>query len=82
MLRLSELDEGQYGKIDRVFEEDEELLRFYDEVNLKPGSTVNVVNVARVRGEVDSITIIVNKGTEPTLLGPKRASNIWMVRLP
>ena len=79
MLRLSDLDEGQQGKIDRVFEEDEELLRFYDEVNLKPSSIVNIVSVARVRGEVDSATITVSGHAEPVLLGPKRASNIWIV---
>ena len=79
MIRLSDLNEGQQGKIDRVFEEDEELLLFYNEVNLKPGSVVDVLSVARVRGEVDSITINVSDHVGPVLLGPKRSSNIWIV---
>jgi hypothetical protein len=71
--RLSDQVDGTTQTIDRVFEEDEELLRFFESEELKPGATVRITERAAYRG---TITITVD-GKE-IVLGLQAGSRIWV----
>ena len=79
MRRLIDLDEGQQGKIDRVFEEEEGVLNFYNKYNLKPGVIVKIIHVEHADGEVDTITIVIGDQPQEVTLGKRQSSKIWMV---
>jgi DtxR family Mn-dependent transcriptional regulator len=72
--RLSDLPEGATTSVERVYEEDEELLRFFDEEGIRPGTTVEIVEVAPKRG-----TVTVKFGGRPVVLGREAARLIWVV---
>ncbi|HIE82499.1 MAG TPA: metal-dependent transcriptional regulator [Dehalococcoidia bacterium] len=71
--RLSDQIDGTTQTIDRVFEEDEELLRFFESKEPKPGATVRITERAAYRG---TITITVD-GKE-IVLGLQAGSRIWV----
>ena len=71
--RLTDLEAGASTTVDRVYEEDEELLRFFDEEGIRPGVGLEVVEVARYRG---TVTIQVNG--RALVLGLEAARRIWV----
>jgi len=50
--RASDLEAGESGDVERVFEEDEELLKFFDDEGIRPGARVEMLEVARFLGTV------------------------------
>lgn len=73
MVTLGDLREGQETVVDRVYEEDEQLLRFFDEEGIRPGVRVRIEEVAPYRG-----TITVRVGEKPVVLGTPVANKIWV----
>jgi len=73
MKTLADVDEGCSAEIDRVFEEDEQLLRFFDDENIRPGVTVSVESVAPYRGTVTAII-----GGRSVVMGTQVAKRIWV----
>lgn len=74
--RVSDLEEGEIGEVERVFEEDEELLRFFDEERISPGAQVRVLEVARYLG-----TVKLQVGAESRreiVVGSDAARLIWL----
>lgn len=75
MTTLADIKEGERVWIDRVFEEDEQLLQFFDEESIRPGVPVLLESVAPYRG-----TITARIGERSVVLGTQVASKIWVVR--
>ena len=71
--RLSEQVDGSTHIIDRVFEEDEELLRFFESEELKPGATVRITERASYKG-----TITIKVADRQIVLGLQAGSRIWV----
>lgn len=71
--RLGDLPEGAKTKIERVYEEDEELLRFFDEEGIRPGVPIEVIEVAPKRG-----TLTVKFDGREVVLGSEAARLIWV----
>jgi Mn-dependent DtxR family transcriptional regulator len=74
--RVSDLDEGDSGEVERVFEEDEELLRFFEEQGIRPGAQVHVLDVARYLGTVK--LRIGSTGGSEIVVGSDAARLIWL----
>lgn len=74
--RVSDLDEGDTGEVERVFEEDEELLRFFEEQGIRPGAQVHVLEVARYLGTV-KLRIGSKSGSE-IVVGSDAARLVWL----
>ena len=75
MATLSETTEGTAVQIDRVFEEDEQLLQFFDAEGLRPGVILKVSLVEQYRG-----TITVEIENSSIVLGSQVAGRIWTCR--
>lgn len=75
--RVSDLHLGERSIVDRVYEEDEELLRFFDGAGVRPGSPIEVVEIAPYLG-----TITVRFGERSVVLGKEAARRIWVPDLP
>jgi DtxR family Mn-dependent transcriptional regulator len=73
MSTLADIAEGTTVAIDRVFEEDEQLLRFFDEEGIRPGETVELESVAPYRG-----TVTVRIGGRSLVMGTQVARRIWV----
>jgi len=73
MTTLADIKEGQTVEIDRVFEEDEQLLQFFDEEGFRPGEKVVVESVAAYRG-----TITAQIDGRPVVMGTQVARRIWV----
>jgi DtxR family Mn-dependent transcriptional regulator len=73
MTTLADVPENSTQTIDRVFEEDEQLLRFFDEEGIRPGSTLCLESVAPYRG-----TITVRIGDRSIVMGTEVAKRIWV----
>ena len=71
--RLTDLPGGARNVVERVYEEDEELLRFFDEEGIRPGVPIEVTNVAPKRG-----TMTVMFGEREVVLGMEAARLIWV----
>lgn len=71
--RLSDLEAGESATVDRVYEEDEELLRFFDEEGIRPGAAFEVAEVAPYRG-----TVTIQLNGRPLVLGLEAARRIWV----
>ena len=71
--RVSDLKTGETTLIDRVYEEDEELLRFFDKQGIRPGVPVEVVESAPYRG-----TVTARFGERELVLGMEAARRIWV----
>lgn len=73
MRTLADVPEGFTVEIDRVFEEDEQLLKFFHEEDIRPGRAVTVEAVAPYRG-----TITARVGERPVVMGTQVARRIWV----
>lgn len=71
--RLSELAAGSRTTVERVYQEDEELLRFFDREGIRPGTRLEVVEVASYLG-----TVTVRVGKRELVLGLDAARRIWV----
>jgi DtxR family Mn-dependent transcriptional regulator len=74
MTTLADIKEGQEVQIDRVFEEDEQLLQFFDEEGIRPGQKVVIESVAPYRG-----TITAQLDGRSVVMGTQVAGRIWVV---
>ena len=78
-VRLSDLGAGDTGVVERVFEEDEALLRFFDQEGIRPTATISVREVAPYLGTVTlSVTDDGFAKTE-LVIGSEAARLIWSV---
>ena len=75
MTTLADLAKGTCATIDRVFEEDEELLRFFDEEGIRPGRELQLEDVAHYRG-----TVSANIGGRSIVMGTQVAERIWVLQ--
>jgi DtxR family Mn-dependent transcriptional regulator len=73
MITLADVEEGASVSIDRVFEEDERLLQFFDQEGIRPGETVIVESVAPYRG-----TITARLNGRSVVMGTQVAERIWV----
>lgn len=73
MATLADMPEGSSQRVDRVYEEDEELLRFFFEEGIVPGQTVRLQSVAPYRG-----TVTVEVDGRPVVMGIEVAKKIWI----
>ena len=70
---LSDLKTGTRSIIERVYEEDEQLLRFFDVEGIRPGVSVEVVDAAPYRG-----TVTARFNGRDLVLGMEAARRIWV----
>ena len=75
MTTLADILEGERVTIDRVFEEDEQLLQFFDDEGIHPGESVLLESVAPYRG-----TVTARVGERSVVMGTQVASRIWVNR--
>ncbi len=75
MTTLADVTENERVIIDRVFEEDEQLLRFFDEEGIRPGFPVVLESVAPYRG-----TVTARIGERSVVMGTQVAGRIWVTR--
>lgn len=75
MITLADIAQGEAVVIDRVFEEDEQLLRFFFEEGIRPGERVSLEAVAPYRG-----TVTANVNGRSVVMGTQVAKHIWVVR--
>lgn len=75
MTTLADIGEGERVVIDRVFEEDEQLLQFFDEEGIRPGMPVQLDSVAPYRG-----TVTARVGERSVVMGTQVAGRIWVNR--
>lgn len=71
--RLSDVATGAQATVDRVYEEDERLLRFFDTEGIRPGATMRVVEVTPYRG---TVTLLLRE--RELVLGLEAARRIWV----
>lgn len=71
--RLCDLQSGAVTRVQRVYEEDEELLQLFDKEGIRPGVEVEVKEVAVKRG-----TLTVSFGGRTVVLGRDPARRIWV----
>lgn len=71
--RLCDVGTGEVTRVQRVYEEDEELLQFFDREGIRPGVKVEVKEVAVKRG-----TLTVAFDGRPVVLGRDPARRIWV----
>lgn len=71
--RVSDLTDGQSAVVERVYEEEEELLRFFDREGIRPGRGIEVVEAAAYRG-----TVTVRLDGRELVLGTEAARRIWV----
>lgn len=73
MRSVAAVPAGEEVEIDRVFEEDEALLRFFDEEGIRPGRRVKVEEAAAYRG-----TVTVRLADRSVVMGTQVAGRIWV----
>lgn len=73
MTTLADVPQGATVEIDRVFEEDEQLLRFFDDEGIHPGEHATVEEVAPYRG-----TLTARIKGRPVVMGTQVARKIWV----
>jgi len=73
MTTLADLREGAVAIVDRVFEEDEQLLRFFDEEGIRPGEQVALEAVSPYRG-----TLTARLHGREVVMGTQVAKQIWV----
>lgn len=71
--RLSDLADGARTTVERVYEEEEELLRFFDAEGIRPGAAIEVVELAPYRG-----TVTVRLAGHELVLGLEAARRVWV----
>jgi DtxR family Mn-dependent transcriptional regulator len=77
MVTLADIPEGETVEVDRVFEEDERLLRFFDEEQIRPGEKLELESTAPYRG-----TVTVRLNGREVVMGTQVAQRIWVRRGP
>ena len=70
---LGDLDAGAQAEVERVFEEDEDLLRFFDQVGLRPGAPVGVTTHSKVTGTID-----ISVAGREVVMGYPAARRVWV----
>ncbi|GBD22661.1 Iron-dependent repressor IdeR [bacterium HR29] len=70
---LADLKEGESATIERVFEEDEELLKFFYEEGILPGETITLASIAPYRG-----TVTARVNGRDIVMGTEVAKKIWV----
>jgi DtxR family Mn-dependent transcriptional regulator len=75
MLTLADVTQGEVVVIDRVFEEDEQLLQFFDDEGIRPGAEVLLEALAPYRGTVTARV----KGRS-VVMGTQVADQIWVTK--
>ncbi|OAI43120.1 hypothetical protein AYO38_02805 [bacterium SCGC AG-212-C10] len=70
---LADMKEGTAMMIERVFEEDEQLLRFFDEEGIRPQQQVTLESVAPYRG-----TVTARVNGRLVVMGTQVAARIWV----
>lgn len=73
MTTLADVAEGNEVVIDRVFEEDEQLLQFFDQEGIHPGERVTLETVAPYRG-----TVTARLDGRQVVIGTQVAARIWV----
>ena len=73
MTTLADLQEGVTAEVDRVFEEDEQLLQFFDEEGFRPGEKVTLESLAPYRG-----TVTARLNGRSVVMGTQVAERIWV----
>lgn len=73
MVTLADVPEGASVEVERVFEEDERLLKFFDEEDIRPGRTVTLDAIAPYRG-----TVAISMGSRQVVIGLQVAGQIWV----
>jgi DtxR family Mn-dependent transcriptional regulator len=73
MRTIRDMEDGESSVIDRVFEEDERLLKFFDEEGIRPGAPVEILENAPYRGTV-RFTIREHE----LVMGLEAAQRIWV----
>ncbi|MBI5948887.1 MAG: metal-dependent transcriptional regulator [Chloroflexi bacterium] len=73
MVTLADIPEGSAVTVDRVFEEDEQLLQFFDEEGIRPGTAVTLEAVAPYRG-----TVTATIAGRTVVMGTQVARRIWV----
>ncbi len=71
--RLADMATGESTRIERVFEEDEELLRFFDQEGLRPGVAVLMREHAALRD-----TVMIELDGREVILGMQTARRVWI----
>ncbi|MDA0301962.1 MAG: metal-dependent transcriptional regulator [Chloroflexi bacterium] len=71
--RLVDLPDHARSVVERVYEEDEELLRFFDQEGIRPGVPIEVIERAPKRGTVTALF-----GKEQVVLGTDAARLVWV----
>lgn len=74
MTTLADIAEGDEVEIDRVYEEDEQLLEFFFQEGIRPGVRVTLESVAPYRG-----TVTARVGERSVVMGTQVARKIWVV---
>ena len=74
-ITLADLGQGERATIERVFEEEQELLQFFDEHDLRPGVTVEVLRRQPVSG-----TIELKIDSDSLVVGLQMPELVWTVR--
>jgi len=72
-LTLADMSEGDVREIERVFEEDEQLLRFFDDEGIRPGQSVRLEARAPYRG-----TVTADINGRQVVMGTQVAGRIWV----
>jgi len=70
---LADLREGESAAIERVFEEDEELLKFFFEEGILPGEVITLAAIAPYRG-----TVTARVNGRDIVMGTEVAKKIWV----
>lgn len=73
MTTLADVAEGDEVEVDRVFEEDEQLLRFFFQEGIRPGVTLQLESVAPYRG-----TVTAKVDGRAVVMGTQVAGRIWV----
>lgn len=73
MTTLADISEGVPVEIDRVYEEDEQLLRFFDDEGIRPAAKVSLESVAPYRGTVTACV-----DGRSIVMGTQVAKKIWV----
>lgn len=73
MLHLADIEEGSEAVVERVYEEDEKLLRFFHDEGFLPDRPVHVRLVEPYRG-----TMTVQLEGDPVVIGTQVAEQIWV----
>ncbi len=70
---VADLEAGERAVIERVFEEEQELLRYFDDAGLRPGAEIEVEAHSPAAG-----TVTLTLGDEDVIIGYPTARRVWV----